>query len=62
MKYKPISFTLLVYCIGAYVECSVMLRNLSKGTVLLHLSTQIPSEDLETLNYQKKVYFYDDQH
>lgn len=47
-------------CIEAYTECSVILRNLSKGTILCHLSTNIPSEDLETLNYQKKkVYFYD---
>lgn len=46
-------------CREAYTEHNVTLRNLSKGTILLHLSTNIPSEDRKTLNYQEnKVYFY----
>lgn len=47
-------------CREAYTERNVTLGNLSKGTILLHLSTNISSEDRKTLNYQEnKVYFYD---
>lgn len=45
-------------CREAYTECSVILRNLCKGTILFHLSANILSEDLKTLHYQKNVYFY----
>lgn len=48
MKHKPSSSN-HINCRETHTECSLIRRNSTKSTILSHLSTNSPSEDLETL-------------